>query len=128
MEAGEPLDERAPLEAPRRNDRASTVERALAGISAVHEWLHYPNHLMQAISIDPHESLAGAAGHLDAHAEVCRVGPVRFYRLPHQGFERMHFQVKLHLARGDLFDVENIVACPPTASMAERAFPGVRPC
>lgn len=30
-------------EAPRRNGRAATVERALAAISAVHEWLHYPN-------------------------------------------------------------------------------------
>jgi site-specific recombinase XerD len=29
--------------APRRNGRASTLERAIAAISAVHEWLHYPN-------------------------------------------------------------------------------------
>jgi integrase len=30
-------------EAPRRNCRASTLERAIAAVSAVHEWLQYPN-------------------------------------------------------------------------------------
>jgi site-specific recombinase XerD len=30
-------------EAPRRNCRASTLERAIAAISAVHEWLQHPN-------------------------------------------------------------------------------------